>query len=322
MKIEKLPSGSYRIKKQIDGKRYSFTFDHKPTQKEIADMVLKKQNAVNGKISFEDAANSYIEARTNTISPATIREYKGTLRRLSDRFKRMQVDDITQNDVQREINVFAKDRAPKTVRNYHGFIAGVLGEFRKDLILRTTLPEKDGRMPYTPTADDIKKLLAYAYGTVYEVPIMLGCASLRRGEICALTMNDIEGNVIHITKDVVMDENKNWVVKKPKTNSSIRDIAVPDAVIDAINRNGLYKGHPNSISDWMDKAEKNLGLPHFSLHKCRHYFASESHAQGVPDADIMKAGGWSTDYVMKRDYRQSLAKDNDRAVNAVFSQIL
>ena len=34
MKIEKLPSGSYRIRKTYKGKTYAVIFDHKPTQKE------------------------------------------------------------------------------------------------------------------------------------------------------------------------------------------------------------------------------------------------------------------------------------------------
>lgn len=322
MKIEKLPSGSYRIQKQIDGKRHSLTFDHKPTKKEIEAEISKRSIAVNGRMTFRDACVSYIDARTNTLSPKTIKEYRGTARRLSEGFLRLYVDDITQNDVQREVNSMARTRSPKTVRNYHGFIASVLGEFRKDLFLRTTLPPKDNKAVYVPNSADIKALLDAAKGTEYEVPILLGCASLRRGEICALTENDIKGNLISITKALVENDNKEWVIKKPKTNSSIRTVYVPDQVIDAINRNGLYKGHPNSITDWMTDTEKKLGLKHFSLHKCRHYFASEAHAQGVPDADILKIGGWKTDYVMKSIYRHSLQDDSSVATVSVFNQIL
>lgn len=34
MKIEKLPSGSYRIRKMYKGKSYQIVTDYKPTQKE------------------------------------------------------------------------------------------------------------------------------------------------------------------------------------------------------------------------------------------------------------------------------------------------
>lgn len=322
MKIEKR-SKSFRIQKQIYGKRYSFTFDHKPTQKEIQQACSEITQRNNGKITFQNAAESYINARSNTISQSTEREYIGTLNRLSERFRAMQIDDIGTIDVQREINNLAKDKSPKTVRNYHGFISAVLGEFRPQLILTTKLPQKEKQSVYIPSSADIKQLIEYAKDTQYEVPILLGCASMRRSEICALTMDDIdiENRIIHITKGMVMDKNKEWVIKPPKTTESIRDIPLPDQVLDAILRNGLYTGHPNSISDWMDKAEKKLGLQHFSLHRCRHYFASAAHESGIPDADIQKAGGWRTNYVLNSTYKHSLKQDNSAASNAVFNTL-
>lgn len=321
MKPIKLPSGNYKVQKMMNGKRYSLTFDHRPTIKEVNDALSKRSTQVNGKMTMQDACASYIESRSNTLSPATFREYKGMARRLSPTLLNKPIDDITSSDVQREVNLIAKDRSPKTVRNYHGFIAAVLGTFRPELMLRSKLPQEEVKDDYIPNKDDIRALLKEAEGTVYEVPILLGCASLRRGEICALTMDDIEGNVIHITKDTVMDDDNNWVIKPPKTPTSVRDVIVPDQVIEAINRNGLYTGHPNSISDWMDATEKKIGLNHFSLQKCRHYFASQAHEVGISDADIMKAGGWKTDYVMKNVYRHSLAKDSSKAVSAVFEKL-
>lgn len=322
MKIEKLPSGNYRVQKQINGKRHSFTFDHKPKQRELLEKFADIEDKRNNKLTFKSAAESFIEARLNVLSPSTVKEYKGTVRRLSDEFLKIEIDKMTANDVQKEINHFASNRAPKTVRNYHAFIASVLQEFRPSLSLHTNLPSKHSKTPYIPSKEDIRMLLDHAKGTPYEVPILLACASLRRGEICALTLDDIEGNIVHVTKDMVLDEHKNWVIKSPKTPQSVRSVFVPDEVVEAIDRNGLYKGHPNSISDWMDKAEKDLGLEHFSLHKCRHYFASAAHAAGVPNADIMKAGGWKTDEVMKRVYIHSLTKDNSAATSAVFKNIL
>ena len=50
---------------------------------------------------------------------------------------------------------------------------------------------------------------------------------MRRSEICALTPEDIEGDVIHINKALVQDENREWIVKATKTTESTRDIVVP-----------------------------------------------------------------------------------------------
>ena len=145
-----------------------------------------------------------------------------------------------------------------------------------------------------------KKLLAAIYLLTADKNVWMQCRRhIEENDI------DFENCIIHITKDMVMDENKNWGIKIPKTLASIRDIKVPPEIIESIKRNGLYKGHPNSISDWMTKAEKRLGIPHFSLHKTRHFFVSVAHNKGESDADIMATGGWATDNVMIKHYRQA-----------------
>ena len=66
-------------------------------------------------------------------------------------------------------------------------------------------------------------------------------------------------------------------------------------------------------ADHLEKTQRNLGIPHFSLHKLRHYFASEMSALGIPEADILRMGGWETDYVMKSVYRHSMMEKEENA---------
>ena len=47
--------------------------------------------------------------------------------------------------------------------------------------------------------------------------------------------------------------------------------------------------------------------------KLRHYFASEMSALGVPEADILRLGGWETDHVMKSVYRHSMIDKEEQA---------
>ncbi len=56
-----------------------------------------------------------------------------------------------------------------------------------------------------------------------------------------------------------------------------------------------------------------MGIPGFPLHKLRHYFASQMSALGVPEADILKMGGWETDHVMKNVYRHSMMDKEEQA---------
>ena len=54
-------------------------------------------------------------------------------------------------------------------------------------------------------------------------------------------------------------------------------------------------------------------MPHFSIHKLRHYFASKMSAMNIPEADIMRMGGWETDHVMKSVYRHSMMEKEETA---------
>lgn len=317
MKIEKLPSGSYRIRKMYKGKKYTVIFDEKPTQKEAMQAMtaeLDKIKSVQHPISFADAAEGYVNMKRNVLSPRTIKEYVETGNRMPTWFREIRISDITQIEINKLVNELSKDKSPKTVRNYHGFISAVLGTYRPDMKICTKLPQKIKNEPYTPSQEDVRRILEESKGTQFEVPIVLACYGMRRSEICALTTKDIDGDIVRINKALVLDENKNWVIKTTKTTESTRNIVIPRELAEKIHEQGfVYKGNPNSISDYLDHIEKNLGIPHFSLHKLRHYFASQMSALGVPEADILKMGGWETDHVMKSIYRHSMMDKEDQA---------
>lgn len=316
MGMEKLPSGSYRVKRQIDGVRYCITFDHYPKKAEIekafADRIMNPKTIRT--MTFYDAANQFFHDKDHVLSPSTLRGYHNNLNGLSENFKNTKIDDLTAADVQREVNRLAGNLAPKTVKNYNGFISSILSLYRPDLKLSTKLPMIAKKDPYVPNSEDVRRILEEARGTVYELPIMLGCLGMRRSEICALDESCLEGNTLHIYKSMVQDEHNEWIIKDyPKTSSSARDIYIPDKIVDLIDQHGFYHGHPHTISDWMRRTQDHLCMPHFTLHKLRHYFASESHAQGIADADIQAFGGWETDHVMKRVYRHAM--DNSKNVS-------
>ena len=57
----------------------------------------------------------------------------------------------------------------------------------------------------------------------------------------------------------------------------------------------------------MFERQQTLGIePHYTFHSLRHFFASYLHAQNIPDAYVLRAGGWSTPHVMQKVYRHAL----------------
>ena len=149
---------------------------------------------------------------------------------------------------------------------------------------------------------------------MYEIPIILACYGLRRSEICALSVDDVDGDVLNIDKAKVQDENGKWVIKSTKTTASTRKIIIPISISEKIRKQGyVYRGNPCSITQFLEDSQDSLNIPRFSVHKLRHYFASKMSSMNIPEEDIMKMGGWETDHVMKSVYRHSMIEKEENA---------
>lgn len=88
----------------------------------------------------------------------------------------------------------------------HGFLTAILDTFYPSL--RIPLPQKLKNEPYTPSRGDVRKILAEAKETPYEIPIALACYGMRRSGICALQIDDINRDTVHISKAMVLNENR------------------------------------------------------------------------------------------------------------------
>ena len=323
MKVEKLPSGSYRVRKQINGKMIRVTFDHYPTNTEILFALreyLDDTPAPKDVLIFSNAAKQFVEMRRNVISPRTVKEYSEMPDRLSDKFSALNVYDITLNDVQAEVNRLAEKRSPKTVKNYNSFICSVIKTFRRDFGGQITLPQPIKKEPYIPTDDEVKRFLDYIKEErpKYYVMMVLSAYSLRRSEIMAITSDDLEGNVLHVTKAKVLDENNNWVIKQPKTPTSRRDIVIPEDVADMIRENRYaFNYNPGDVSKVINTACKRLGIQRFSLHKLRHYFATKLVASNVDVMTIASLGGWSSPAMIYNRYGHAIEEKKRNALTHI-----
>ena len=346
---KKLPSGSWRCRVyshteevlQPDGTKKekkiykSFTCDD-PTPKgkrkceaEAAAWADRKefQLARSNKLTFGDALDQYIEARSAVLSPGTIREYKRSRKKDLQELMEKQLDRITQNDIQKAINKEALTHSPKSVKNMHGLVSAVFDVYRPDFRLKTKLPEKVRPKLNIPSESDIKRLLEVVKDTDMEVPVLLAAfGPMRRGEICALDSDHINGNVVHVEYSIAMNDKREWVKKRPKSYAGDRYITFPDFVIAKIsNINGnITELNPGMITNRFNRILKRYEIPGFRFHDLRHYSASMLHAMNVPDHYIMQRGGWGSDTVLKQVYRHVLEeetkKQNDR-INERFSEL-
>lgn len=340
-KAKKLASGSWRclVYDYTDaaGKRHyrSFTSTD-PTQKGrreaeamAAAWALEKEERARCPMTYGEALDRYIEERSVTLSPSTIREYKRSRRVDFQMLMGVPLDEITQELVQRAVNEERRTHSSKSVRNMHGLLSGVLRAYRPDFALNTTLPQKERPDLYIPSDDDIKEILWYVgkFDREMELPVLLAAfGPMRRSEICALESEDVKGNVVHVRRALVLNDRKEWVAKTTKSYAGDRFIDFPDFVAEKLHqRTGRITNlNPTIITHRFRKILRKTGVKHFRFHDLRHYSASIQHAIGIPDAYIMQRGGWGSDAVLKNVYRHVL-QDKEREMtekaNGYFSRL-
>lgn len=326
----KLPSGSWRVQlydyTDEKGKRHyrSFTASTKKQAELLAAKYNIEEKRVRSEGTFMEYAEKYISQRTSVLSASTVREYTGYLHRYLTEFGKKKIARITQEDVQEEVNALSKDLSPKTVRNVHGFISAILAAYRPELALHTVLPKKIPPKLYIPTEDEIQHLMGYVKDTRLELPVLLAAfGPMRRGEICALRAENIDGCVVHVCENMVLNKDNQWIIKAPKSYAGDRYIEYPQFVADKWKgRSGrIVEMKPSQISDHFADVLKKAGLPKFRFHDIRHFSASIQHAMGIPDAYIMERGGWKNDGVLKQVYRHALSdqsKQMNKKVNDYF----
>lgn len=307
--IEELKSGSYRITMTVNKVRYRATVDHYPSEREAMLLISEKMasaGVATQNITLLSACHGYIETKSNLLSVTSIRGYESVIRQIKADFGNNLICNITKPMLQANINEYALTRSPKTVRNYGRFIMAVMSYYgcRIDGIV---FPQKKKKEPYIPTEGEVSAIFEAVRGSKYEVPLLLSGMGLRRSEICALLPSDLsDDNVLTVNKAKVQDKNGVWIIKETKTTESTRTIVLPDYLADLIRKKGLYNGHPELIYRKLVETEKKLGIPHFALHKMRHFCMSYLHNLGYSDKQIQEIGGYKSNSILRTVYTHAM----------------
>ena len=332
---DKLPSGKWRLRfstgvKDSKGRYIYKTFTgntKKEVEKKAAEYQLGKHNPNSDTIG--NALYKYIEMRKPVLSPSTIRGYQVIYRMLKKNYAYIftcKCDNLSSDLLQHFINELQRGHSSKTIANYHGLLASVM-IYQNITIPNVALPQKEKPNIIIPTSEHIKLILKEAKGTELEIPIMLAAfGPLRRGEIYALKMDDINGNVIHVQRAAVEDSDGNIVIKPPKTVAGDRYLRFSDKVIDLINEKGYITTLPlYQLTKQFERLVKKLGLPKYHFHSLRHYCASRLSAMNIPESEILRRGGWETAEVMKRIYRHAMEEVSvkaDEKINKAFDELI
>lgn len=309
--IQKLPSGSYRIRKTYRGHTYSVTVGYKPRKAEaeqlIADVI--RESPVPSQETLGDCCYAYLQLKSNVLSPSTLRAYRSYIRSTQQKLLNARITALTRQTLQSYVNDISARLSPKSVRNQWAFIAVVIKQYTGQ-VFPLTLPQKIKPQFFVPEDADVKAILQHIRGSEYEVAIYLAALGLRRSEILALTPEDLTPeDTIIISKAAVQDSEQNWIIKTTKTVESTREIPVPHYIAERIREQGyIYRGYHQGITQYLARVQKELGIERFTLHKLRHYFASQSAAMRIPDVQTMRLGGWQSPEIMRKVYTHAQEK--------------
>ena len=116
-------------------------------------------------------------------------------------------------------------------------------------------------------------------GTELEIPVLLAAfGPMRRGEICALEQSDINGNIIHVSKNMVRTIDNQWIIKAPKSFAGDRYIDFPDDVIERLPKHPgrIVDLNPGQLTDKFEKCLRKCNLPHFRFHDLRHPYVKST----------------------------------------------
>ncbi len=329
-KPKKLPSGSWRIQFQIEGKRYSVTSDDKDDVREKAEkrylnIMAGIEEEKKAQFTVGKAIDQYIESKKEALSPATVLGYKRIRKNMMQDLMSINLSDLTQEDIQYAVGKdTARGVSSKTVRNAHGLLSAVLKVYRPQFNLITRLPQRKPNEIVIFTEDDMKKVWKGAQGTKYEIPILMASMlGLRLSEIKGLRFSDISDDRVHIQRAIVTGE-EGETLKATKSVSGDRWIKIPEVLkkkIEAVSHKSeedyicpmsgaaIYKG--------FQRICEKVGVEPCRFHDLRHFAASEAHSLGVPDKYAMQRMGHKTDNMLKTVYQHVMRDKEDQFADQI-----
>lgn len=328
-----LPSGRWRCQVMVGGKRIDVIEDEPETAHAKALAIksgLLEQDKSPAEMSVGDAIERYIQSKDAVLSPSTIRGYKSLQRTALAGIERESLRGLTQEHVQRLVNALAKEHSPKYVANAHGLLSAAIGMYRPNMVLRTTLPQKEKKEIQIPTIEEIQILAGKAKGTRFELPFLLAVwMGLRASEIRGLTWDCIDGGTLHVRQALVRGEEK-MELKKTKTYSGDRKIKIPAYIMKLIENTPHRSDYiipcsHNTFYKQFERLTEKCGLPHYRFHDLRHVQASVLLALNVPDKYAMERMGHATTNMLKNVYQHTMkdkSKDVSIAVDSFFEEKL
>lgn len=317
---------------------------------------------------FSDFCEIYLTAKKENISSTTFLLYETAIQRiLIPKLGHLHLDEIKPFHVQELINFLAtpsgrvdkkgEKLAPATIRRYLTILQSIMTMAWKQEYIQSN-PADTRRLEIskivTPEVEafsneEIAEILKMAQLEPIHIHAVIATAiytGARRGEIAGLKWEDVdfEKRTMYIRRSVVKLVGQEPEIKLPKTISSIRQMAIPQALCDVLqelkkeqDRKKALLGekwheegflftdwcghvmHPHTPTKQFDKFLKKYGFRHLKFHGLRHSSATYLLSNGCDIKTVSKRLG-HTSIDTTNIYVHALAK-TDKAAADCFDTI-
>ena len=192
---------------------------------------------------------------------------------------------------------------------------------------------------FIKTLDDMDEDLIYKK-IVLKFMLLTG---VRIAEMCGLKWCDIDFNkkIVHICRNRLYCSEFGTYEKVPKTQTSIRDIPLPDKLIEDLQKfqrwfrladdeydNNLDKYYiavnmyrepvgRESVGKWLESFERKNGFKHISCHGLRHTYCSLLLSQNVPIQTVCKYMGHSDSTITLKVYSHFIPDTQEKVISAL-----
>ena len=332
----------------LDGKPAKHTKTVHCTKKEAEVELAKFVTKVQSRMVADGKSMTFAEFTeiwkrdygSKELAPTTYARYLGILNtRILPYFSKFKLDKIKPTDIMKFYDMLENDTqirrlknnkgerltkplSQKTILEHHRLLRAMLHKAVYWQLIVNNPAERvqppKTRKPKRKYYDDEQcKILLENLETQeikYKVAIIITIfTGVRLGELMGLEWNDIDfrNGIISINKASQYLSDKGVFTKEPKTESSIREVAIPTFVISLLeeyklwyeeqkslygelwtNSNRLFVQadgkpmHPDTISKWFVKFVGNIGLPVINFHGLRHTNATLLISQNIDIAVV------------------------------------
>lgn len=309
-----LPSGSWTVQLRREGVNVT-----EPTEEACRTKALAiragfiEQESKLPRQTLGELLDKYIERRL-VRSPSTLRGYYGIRR---NAFPAYMDKDIRSINWPQAIDAESKRVAKKTLHNEISLVAAAFKEFKIPFD-----PVDLGAIPKTVTPwldyDQILVFVDLIRGTPVELPALLALHSLRRSEIFALRMEDIDrkSETIRVSGSTVYADDGSWIHRE-ENKSALSQRVVPIVIPRLLD---LLQDHTGSMCPCNDNTRRRINricaahdLPEVGFQGLRSSFASLAYHLGWPEEETMRVGGWSNWKTVHDHYLRLSEKDLSRS---------